>query len=504
MNGPPPADLRERLQSSLGSAYAITRELGGGGMSRVFVAEETALGRTVVVKVIAPELTEGLSAERFTREVKLAARLQQANIVPLLDAGDAGGVPYFTMPFVDGLSLRSRLSTGVPLGQVEAIHILRDVAKALAYAHAQGVVHRDIKPENVLLSGGTAMVTDFGIAKAITAARTRDGNTDAGAISSATLTSAGSSLGTPAYMAPEQAVGSAVDSRADLYAWGVMAYELLTGAHPFAGRTTTQQLVAAHIAETPAPIASKLATIPGALADAVMQCLAKDPSHRPGTATEVLQYRQALAAADRAVALDPSSASAQSRRGMTLMGLGRLSEAEGPLRTAVSLDPLVGAYTTRLVWIDVAKGHADSAVHRVARVKATDPANTTFLYLLAGSILQIGLVREAVEACSAQPGAEAACRSTLPLLVDPARRSDAVALLDAWVQPGALTLLALHGFRAAAYAHLGETDKAFATLRQSFSADREYLMWAYINSPWLVPLKSDPRWQSIVVAGQNR
>ena len=153
------------------------------------------------------------------------------------------------MPFVDGLSLRARLTSGSPVGIGEATHILRDVAKALAYAHTQGVIHRDIKPENVLLSGGTAMVTDFGIAKALTASRTRDEPDDARAALGGTLTSVGSSLGTPAYMAPQQAVGSPVDLRADLYAWGVMAYEVLTAAHPFARHTTAQQLIAGHIAD---------------------------------------------------------------------------------------------------------------------------------------------------------------------------------------------------------------------------------------------------------------
>jgi serine/threonine-protein kinase len=176
--------------------YHLDRELGGGGMSRVFAATESALGRAVVIKVVAPGLVEGISADRFTREVKLAARLQQANIVPLLSAGETSGVPYYTMPFVDGLSLRARLMSGEPVSLAEATHVLRDVAKALAYAHAQGVVHRDIKPENVLLSGGTAMVTDFGIAKALTASRTQDGSGDALVTAVGTLTSAGSSLGT--------------------------------------------------------------------------------------------------------------------------------------------------------------------------------------------------------------------------------------------------------------------------------------------------------------------
>jgi len=144
-------------------------------MSRVFIATETELGRSVVIKVIAPELAGGVSAERFTREVNLAARLQQANIVPMLSAGDADGLPYYTMPFVRGESLRARISSGDDIPAAEAISILRDVARALSYAHSEGVVHRDIKPENILLSGGTAVVTDFGIAKALSASLTIDG-----------------------------------------------------------------------------------------------------------------------------------------------------------------------------------------------------------------------------------------------------------------------------------------------------------------------------------------
>src|SRR5574338_1055115 len=190
----PSLDPRDQLQHTLGSSYTIERELGGGGMSRVYLAQETALGRQVVVKVIAPELAEGLSADRFAREVKLAARLQQANIVPVLSAGSAGGLPYYTMPFVDGLSLRARLSLGT-VTPAEALSILRDVARALAYAHGQGVVHRDIKPENILLSHGAAVVTDFGIAKAISASRTQD---EAGGGTS-TITEVGSAIGTPAY-----------------------------------------------------------------------------------------------------------------------------------------------------------------------------------------------------------------------------------------------------------------------------------------------------------------
>jgi len=277
------ADLRDQLQSTLGGNYSISRELAGGGMSRVFVARDEALGRDVVVKIIAPENAEGLSAERFAREVKLAARLQQANIVPVLSAGTSGNLPYYTMPFVRGESLRARLTTGMPLPIAEAVSILRDVARALAYAHAEGVVHRDIKPENILLSGGAAVVTDFGIAKAIDASRTLESGGTTG------ITRAGTSLGTPAYMAPEQALGDpTTDFRADIYAWGVVAWELLGGAHPFTGKTTVQAQIAAHVAETPPQLRAQRPDVPDSLARLVMQCLEKNPANRPGSAAELL------------------------------------------------------------------------------------------------------------------------------------------------------------------------------------------------------------------------
>ena len=210
-------DLQANLQASLGSAYMLERELGGGGMSRVVIADEPGLGRKVVIKVLTPELTAGLSAERFEREIRLAASLQQANIVPLLAAGNAAGFPYYTMPLVDGRSLRERLARDGALPIGEAVNVLRDIARALAYAHDRGVVHRDIKPGNVLLSGMTAVVTDFGIAKALGAA------SDEGALA-ATLTQTGTGIGTPAYMSPEQATGDpATDQRTDIYAFGCVA-----------------------------------------------------------------------------------------------------------------------------------------------------------------------------------------------------------------------------------------------------------------------------------------
>ena len=296
-------DVRAELESALGGSYTLERELGGGGMSRVFVATDTTLHRSVVIKVIAPDLVEGMSAERFAREVQVAARLQQANIVPVLTAGNANGLPYYTMPFVRGESLRARLATGEPVPVAEAVHILRDVARALAYAHGEGVVHRDIKPENVLLSGGAAVVTDLGIAKAIDISRTRDGNADGSA--NVTLTQAGSMLGTPAYMAPEQAAGDpSTDHRADIYAWGLIAWELLTGRHPFVARTSVHAIVAAQLSEMPAPLVSVRNDVPAALSDLVQRCLAKDPDHRPASAREL------LAALDQAVSTGSGTAAA--------------------------------------------------------------------------------------------------------------------------------------------------------------------------------------------------
>ncbi|MDB4912517.1 MAG: hypothetical protein JWM95_161 [Gemmatimonadetes bacterium] len=274
-------DLRNQLQSALGAAYTLERELGGGGMSRVFVAHEESLGRDIVVKVLSPELSLGISAERFAREIKVAAMLQEPHIVPIHTAGlTLTGLPYFTMPFVRGETLRGRIQQGrVPLSEVTGI--LRDIARALLYAHARGVVHRDIKPENVLLSEGTAVVTDFGIAKAVSASQTN--------ASSRALTATGTSIGTPAYMAPEQAAADPnVDHRADLYAWGMIAYELLAGRHAFADRMSPQLLLRAQMSEVPADLRRKELHLPPALADLVMRCLEKDPDARPGSVRELL------------------------------------------------------------------------------------------------------------------------------------------------------------------------------------------------------------------------
>ncbi|MGI9076456.1 MAG: protein kinase domain-containing protein [Gemmatimonadaceae bacterium] len=278
------ADLRRQLEASLGTAYVIERELGGGGMSRVFVATETALERRVVVKLFTHELGGEMSIERFRREIKLAASLQHPHIVPLLGAGQAGGLLYYTMQYVEGESLRERLTRSGELPVPEAVRLLRDVLDALVYAHGRGVVHRDIKPDNILIAASHALVTDFGVAKALSAAT----HTEA-------LTSTGVVVGTPAYMSPEQIVGDpCVDHRSDIYAAGILGYEMLAGAAPFSA-PSAQAMMAAHVTQPPASIAAKRPSVPQALAAILMRCLEKRPSDRPQSAAEVLRAIESVA-----------------------------------------------------------------------------------------------------------------------------------------------------------------------------------------------------------------
>src|SRR6266496_504101 len=286
------AEFSERLQAALGAAYRVERELGGGGMSRVFVAEETRLARRVVIKVLPPDLAAAISVDRFNREIQLSASLQHPHIVPLLAAGGHEDLLYYSMPFVEGEALRTRLSREGELPVRDAVRILTDVADALAYAHARGVVHRDIKPDNVLLSGHHAVVADFGVAKAVSQAKTESG-----------LTSVGVALGTPAYMAPEQAAGDPnIDHRADIYAFGAMAYEMLTGRPPFSGMAP-HQMLAAHVTEPVVPITDRRPTLPPLLADLVMTCLAKNPADRPRSANELLQALGGMATSSASVAI---------------------------------------------------------------------------------------------------------------------------------------------------------------------------------------------------------
>jgi tetratricopeptide (TPR) repeat protein len=277
-------ELRDRLQAGLGDAYRIESELGGGGMSRVFVAVETALGRKVVVKVLPPDMGAGVNVDRFRREIQLAASLQHPHIVPLYAAGVAGELLYYTMPLVEGESLRARLARGGQLPIAETVRILQDVAAALAYAHARGVVHRDIKPDNVLVSDDHAVVTDFGVAKAVTAAG-----------GDLALTTIGVALGTPAYMSPEQAAGDPqVDPRTDIYASGVMGYEMVAGRLPFTA-STPQAMLAAHLTQAVEPPATYRPAVPPALNALLLRCLAKAPADRIQRADELRAQLQAIA-----------------------------------------------------------------------------------------------------------------------------------------------------------------------------------------------------------------
>ncbi len=279
-------------------------------MSRVFLAEETRLSRQVVIKVLPPEMGAGVNVERFEREIRLAARLQHPHIVPLLTAGSSGDLLYYIMPFITGESLRAKLEREGELPVAEAVRIIREVTDALSYAHRNGVVHRDIKPENVLMSEGHAVVTDFGVAKAVSA------SSGGGA-----LTSLGLALGTPAYMAPEQAAADPhVDHRADLYSIGVLAYEMLCGRTPFSA-PTPQAMLAAHITQAPDPVLAHRRTVSPALSAAVMRCLEKRAADRWQTAAELASQLESAAspsgslAATGAVPAISSGTEAAIRRG---------------------------------------------------------------------------------------------------------------------------------------------------------------------------------------------
>jgi serine/threonine-protein kinase len=273
--------LSTALQAALGDAYRVERELSPGGMSRIFLCTERSLGRAVVVKVLPAELANEVSAARFRREIEVAARLQHPHILPVLTAGATGSLLYFIMPYVEGESLRHRLARERQLPVADATRILSEVADALAFAHANGVVHRDVKPENILLEAGHAVLADFGIARALLQA-SADGS----------LTRTGLGLGTPGYMAPEQAAGeSSLDARADVYALAVVGYEMLAGLPPFTG-PSAQAVIAAHLTARPRPLRERRSDVPPEIAKALDRGMAKLPADRFRTAAE---FRDALA-----------------------------------------------------------------------------------------------------------------------------------------------------------------------------------------------------------------
>ena len=277
--GDPSPEGARHIDTTLGGRYHIRREIGRGGMAVVYLATDTRHGRDVAVKVIRHDVAATMGRERFLREIAIVARLRHPNIMPLYDSGDASGELYFVMPFEDGQSLRARLGhDGLPID--EAVGTLRDVARALAYAHGHGVVHRDIKPDNVMISGGAAVVTDFGIARAVSTAQ--------GDAVANTVTRTGVGIGTPAYMAPEQALGDAsIDYRADIYSFGCLAYELFSGTPPFVNESA-RKLFLAHMSETPRRVTATRADVPPVIDQLIARCLEKDPALRPASAEELL------------------------------------------------------------------------------------------------------------------------------------------------------------------------------------------------------------------------
>jgi tetratricopeptide (TPR) repeat protein/tRNA A-37 threonylcarbamoyl transferase component Bud32 len=270
------ASVIKSLIIALEHRYVIERELGHGAMAMVYLAEDRKHHRRVAVKVLRPELAAALGPERFLREIEILAGLQHPHILPLHDSGEADGWLYYVTPYVDGESLRGRLEREHQLQIHDAVRIAREVADALNYAHAHGVVHRDVKPENILLGSGHAIVADFGIARAINAA------------GGDTLTATGIALGTPAYLSPEQATGSDdVDGRSDIYALGCVLYEMLAGAPPFVGRTA-ERIMQQHLTAEPPPVTTVRPAVPAQLAQVVQRALAKAPADRYATGSDVV------------------------------------------------------------------------------------------------------------------------------------------------------------------------------------------------------------------------
>jgi serine/threonine-protein kinase len=268
------SDLAEVLGSALTGRYVIERELGRGAMATVFLARDVKHDRRVAIKVLDPVLGSELQGERFLREIRIVAGLSHPNIVPVHDSGEADGLLYAVMPYIEGESLADRLRREKQLPLADALALARDVAEALAYAHAQGVVHRDVKPSNILLSSGRALVADFGVARAVRAA------------GSEKLTRTGMAVGTPVYMSPEQIAGETeIDGRSDVYALGCVLYEMLAGQPPFTG-PTGQSLMAQHIAATPPDVTTLRGSVPSGVSGALSKALAKVPADRWSTAAD--------------------------------------------------------------------------------------------------------------------------------------------------------------------------------------------------------------------------
>ena len=311
-------DVADQLRGALADRYLIERELGQGGMATVYLALDLRHDRHVALKVLHPELAHAVGPARFLREIRTTARLQHPHILPVFDSGEADGQLWYTMPYIEGESLRARLRHQPKLPIEEAVQIASDVADALAYAHERGIIHRDVKPENVLLSGGHALVADFGIARAV------------GPTEGDKLTGTGLALGTPAYMSPEQAAGSgALDGRSDQYSLGCVLYEMLAGEQAFTG-PTPQAVIARRFMESPPAVRSLRTEVPELLERVVLRALAREPVDRFPTAAEFLRLL------------------ARGEGGAAAPGAHRASFRPAPLRpTALTAPPARGGRPAR-------------------------------------------------------------------------------------------------------------------------------------------------------------
>jgi serine/threonine-protein kinase len=356
----PETPILDRLRAALADRYRIERQLGQGGMATVFLAHDLRHERDVAIKVLHPELAASMGAERFEREIKLAAKLHHPHILALFDSGEADGLFYYVMPFVPGESLRDRIGREQMLPVDDALQITSEVADALGAAHALGIVHRDIKPENILLAGGHALVADFGVARAASEAGEK-------------LTQTGMAVGTPTYMSPEQAMGDPVGPTSDLYALGCVAYEMLTGQPPFTG-ANARAIMARHTMEAVPSLRLVRDAVPEEVEEAILAVLAKVPADRPQSAKEFLDM---LAA--------PTGTGATRRLGSRMTPARRMSSSAR--RSPLWRRP--GAWAAAAVVILAAGGGALLIAHRTAPAAGLagglDPTHVAVLYFTDGS-----------------------------------------------------------------------------------------------------------------------
>jgi serine/threonine-protein kinase len=378
----------QHFTDALADRYRLGPQIGAGGMATVYRARDLRHERDVAVKVMHPDLSAHTAAERFLREIRIAANLTHPHIVPVYDSGSAEGQLYFVMPLIHGESLRGRLERDGQLPLDDALTYARDVAEALAYAHAQGVVHRDVKPENILLAGSNALVADFGIARAVSAA------------GDARLTRRGMVVGTPGYISPEQASGGgAVDHRNDLYSFGCVLYEMLAGQPPFTG-DNTQAVLAAHVLEQPRPLAELRPDVPARLSQAVMRCLEKEAAERWQTVDELLAQLQAVATPSGGVT--PTGATpAVSRRSIAVAAASAVVIAAVlallVMRGGPSIAP--AARHTQLTFSgNVTHAEISPDGELLAYVEQGDPSRLFVKDLTGGTVIDVAAIRSSIGA----------------------------------------------------------------------------------------------------------